>query len=298
MADGPAPAFPGWTPSFQAALERLAIAVRRPARSQHAGAVRSRIRGRALEFADYRAYTPGDDPKLVDWRAYARLDRLYLKRYEEERARTLTLLIDASASMDWGEGEEHKGLYARRLAAALAWIALGRLEPVRVYLLRDGSAVPLQPVLARPALAPLLARLGAAQESGRADLAAAVRTALASRAPGPAILLTDLLDSRWADALDALAAMDEGTVLQVLAPDEWEPSLGEEMELQDAETGELRPTRLGPGELAAYRGRLQAFLTDVRDRSQRCGLLHVALNTATPLQETTLRRLPAAGILR
>ncbi|HEX2185488.1 MAG TPA: DUF58 domain-containing protein, partial [Chloroflexota bacterium] len=237
MTDRSASSFPGWTPSFQAALERLAIAVRRPARSQYAGAVRSRIRGRALEFADYRAYTPGDDPKLVDWRAYTRLDRLYLKQYDEERARTVTLLIDASASMDWGEGEGHKGLYARRRAAALAWIALGRLEPVRAYVLRDGFAAPLQPVLARPALAALLGRLGAEQESGHVDLAAAVRTAAPSRAPGPAILLTDLLDPGWPDALDALAATGEGAVLQVLAPDEWEPPLGEEVELQDAETG-------------------------------------------------------------
>src|SRR5258708_464444 len=124
--------FPGWSRGLQAALDRLSIAAPRSPRSQLAGPVLSRDVGRALEFADYRAYTPGDDPKLVDWRAYARLDRLYLKQYREERARTISVLVDASASLDWGDGDSHKGLYARRIAAALAWIALGRLERVQI----------------------------------------------------------------------------------------------------------------------------------------------------------------------
>ena len=112
--------FPGWPPSFQAAMERLAIAGRQPARGQHAGAVRSRARGRALEFADYRPYTPGDDPKLVDWRAYSRLDRLYLKQFEEERARDLTLLVDASASMGSGRRRCPQGS-VRPAAGRCAW---------------------------------------------------------------------------------------------------------------------------------------------------------------------------------
>lgn len=289
--------FPGWGPEFEAALERLSIAARRPARSQHAGAVRSRMRGRALEFADYRPYTPGDDPKLVDWRAYARLDRLFLKQYEEERARTLTLLVDASASLDWGEGEEHKGRYARRLAAALAWISLGRQEPVRAFLLQDGSAVPLPPASTRSAAVVLYLRLATALEAGTTALAASIRGVLSNLAPGPVVLLTDLLDPAWQEALDALAVAREGVVLQLLAPAEWEPPLGEEVELQDSETGELRPTRLGPMELASYRERLEAFLGQVRHQCRRLGLLHVALDTGTPLQETVLRRLPAAGVL-
>src|SRR5438874_9533722 len=88
--------FPDWPPGFAEALEQLALAARRPASALQPGAVRSRARGRALEFADHRPYSPGDDPRLVDWRAYSRLDRLYLKQFLEERSRTLTLLLDAS----------------------------------------------------------------------------------------------------------------------------------------------------------------------------------------------------------
>jgi len=289
--------FPGWTTGFEAALDRLSIAARLPARSQHPGGVRSRTRGRALEFADYRPYSPGDDPKLVDWRAYARLGRLYLKQSEEERTRTVTLLVDASGSLDWGEGEEHKGLYARRLAAALAWIGLSHHEPVRVCVLRDGVSSPLPPVSTRSKTALLFRQLAAVKEGGSTGLAPAVGLALRGALPGPVFLLSDLLDPGWLEALQGLARAGEAAVLQLLAPSEWEPPLGEEVELQDAETGELRPTRLGPIELAAYGERLDAFVADVRHHCHRLGLIHVPLNTGTPLRETVLRQLPAAGVL-
>src|SRR3954451_17563050 len=97
-------AFPAWERGLVAALDRLSIGAFRAPRGQLAGPVLSRDVGRALEFADYRAYTPGDDPKLVDWRAYARLDRLYLKQYREERARTVSVLVDVSSSLDFGDG--------------------------------------------------------------------------------------------------------------------------------------------------------------------------------------------------
>jgi hypothetical protein len=86
-------------------------------------------------------------------------------------------------------------------------------------------------------------------------------------------------------------------VLQVLAPEEWEPGLDDEVELEDAETGERRPARLGPLEVAAYRERLSAFLAEIRARCARLDLVHVALDSGAPLQDAVLRRLPAAGAL-
>jgi uncharacterized protein (DUF58 family) len=256
------------------------------------------VRGRALEFADYRAYTPGDDPKLVDWRAYSRLGRLYLKQFEEERSRTLTLLVDISGSLGSGEGEAHQGLYARRLAAALAWISLSHHEPVRLHLLKGGGRTSLPPVSSRAGAVGLFRQLGSVQEGEGTALATSLRGLLPGGTPGPTLLLTDLMDPGWAEALDLLAGVGEAAVLQVMSPAEWEPPLGEEVELEDVETGELRATRLGPSELAAYRDRLHDFLAQVRRHCGRLGVSHVALNTAVPVQEAVLRHLPAAGILR
>jgi uncharacterized protein (DUF58 family) len=302
--------FPGWTAGLRVALDRLRLARRRPAGGHLPGAVRSPVRGRALEFADYRPYTPGDEPRLVDWRAYARLGRLYLKQYDEERARGLTLLVDASASLDWGAGgadggggypgrDAHKGRYARRLAATLAWISLGRHEPATVYLLQEGGATALPVAGSRAGAPALFRRLEGVREAGRTDLASALRAIPPPRPRGPVVLLSDLLDPEWGQALDRLGALGvgEGVVLQVLAPEEWEPGLDDEVELEDAETGERRPARLGPLEVAAYRDRLSAFLDEIRARCARLGLVHVALDSGAPLQDAVLRRLPAAGAL-
>ena len=292
--------FPGWSRGLQAALDRLTIASPRPPGGQLAGPVVSRSLGRALEFADYRAYSPGDDPKLVDWRAYNRLDRLYLKQYREERARTITVLIDVSASLDWGDADQHKGLYARRLAAAVAWIALGRLERVDVFFLRGDSAERLAAPYGRFGAARLFNALAAVHEDGRLSLTRAVRDAIRQmRGDGPAFLLTDLLDTDWAEALHLLSPREQHDVIvQLLAPDEWDPPLGDEVELQDSESGELRQTRFGPSERSAYRARLSKFVLEVRDLCRRSGLRHVALDTAEPLGDTLLKRLPAAGILQ
>lgn len=294
------PTFPGWSPAFQAALDRLAIAAARPPRSHAAGPVTSRVLGRALEFADYRPYTPGDDPKLVDWRAYTRLDRLYLKQYQEERARTIAVLLDGSASLDWGTGSEHKGLFLRQITAALAWIALGRLERIQVWLLQGEGAVRLQTPGSRSGLATLFRTLGELHEAGSLRLDAAVTSAIKQlRGDGPIFLLSDLLDPAWSEALHAIGARGPGNVvLQVLAPDEWDPPLGDEAELQDSETGERRQTRFGLSELRTYRANLDRLLTDVASVSSRLGIRHVALNTGEPLQDVLLKRLPAAGILQ
>jgi len=293
-------AFPGWSRGLQAALDRLSIASPHPPRGQTAGHVISRSLGRALEFADYRAYVPGDDPRLVDWRAYNRLDRLYLKQYREERARTITLLLDCSSSLDWGESDQHKGLYARRLAAALTWIGLGHLERVAVFVLRGDSAERLPTPLGRSGVQRLFTTLEMVHENGPLALPVAVSAALTQlRGDGPLFLISDLLDAEWRQALRMLARREQSDViLQLLAPDEWDPPLGDEVELEDSETGELRQTRFGPIERQEYRSRLDAFIHDIRTLSQQLGLRHVALDTGQPLADVLLKQLPAVGVLQ
>lgn len=288
--------FPGWQPGFEAALGRVSISVRRPAGSPHPGAVRSNALGRAIEFADYRPYVAGDDPRLVDWRVYGRLGRLYVKRHHEERERTLTMLIDASASLDFGEGASHKGVFGRRLAAALGWASLAHHEPVRAWVLRDGQAVPLPPTFALAEAPRLFSALRDVREQGGTGLDRAVRQALAARPRGPVILFSDLLDASWRGAMAALAE-HEAVVIQPLAPEEWEPSLGDEVELEDAESGERLSVRLGPAEVAAYRERLAAFLDDVATEARRQGIVHIALRSDEDLADVVLRRFLAVGVL-
>src|SRR5690242_21784599 len=98
---------PAYTTLFDAnflkKLERLSIISRKLRSGRMKGERRSTKRGTSVEFADYRNYAAGDDLRRVDWNAYARLERLFLKLFQEEEDLSVHLLVDASRSMDWGD---------------------------------------------------------------------------------------------------------------------------------------------------------------------------------------------------
>ena len=106
--------------AFLYKLERLSILSRRAMAGQLQGERRSPKRGQSVEFADFRPYTPGDDFRRIDWNAYARLERFFLKLFVEEEDLTVHLLVDTSRSMDWGQ--PNKLWYAVRAAGALGYI--------------------------------------------------------------------------------------------------------------------------------------------------------------------------------
>src|SRR3954454_1715455 len=109
-------------PELMSQLERLELVTRKVFRGRMKGERRSRRKGQSVEFADFRNYVHGDDLRFIDWNTYARLDRLFLKLYLEEEDLHFYALIDASASMNFGEPT--KLLYAKQLAAALGFIGL------------------------------------------------------------------------------------------------------------------------------------------------------------------------------
>src|SRR5437660_2973978 len=102
-------------------LDSLALLTRRPMASGRPGRRRSPLAGSSMEFADYRRYAPGDDFRRIDWRAYARLERLFLRVFEAEENLTITILLDCSDSMH--HGTPPKATLATNLAAALAYVA-------------------------------------------------------------------------------------------------------------------------------------------------------------------------------
>src|SRR6266705_82374 len=119
-------------------LDTLALITRKSMATGRPGRRRSPLAGSSMEFADYRRYTPGDDFRRIDWRAYARLERLFLRVFEAEENITVTLLIDCSDSMH--QGTPPKADLAIALAAALAYVALKCEDNVIIGALTDRLA--------------------------------------------------------------------------------------------------------------------------------------------------------------
>src|SRR6188768_3047813 len=123
--------------AFLGKLEQLYLLSKKLFRGAHRAERRSRQVGSSLEFADYRNYTGGDDLRSIDWNIYGRLDRLFIKLFEQEQDLDISFLIDASASMRWtppnGAQRLSKLDQARRITASLAYIGLANLDRVNVH---------------------------------------------------------------------------------------------------------------------------------------------------------------------
>src|SRR5580765_6621562 len=118
------------TPDLLRRLEQFQLLAARRAKSSAKGERRSRARGQSVEFADYRNYVHGDDFRYLDWNLYGRLERLFLKLYEEERELPVRIFLDASESMTFGEPRKFD--FARQVAAAIGYVALCGFDRVSV----------------------------------------------------------------------------------------------------------------------------------------------------------------------
>ena len=284
-------------PALLRRLEGLALQVRRAVSGQRGGERRSRKRGQSVEFADFRNYTPGDDFRLIDWNAYARLDRFMLRLFVAEEELPLSLFVDLSGSMDWGT--PNKAVTARRLAGAIAYVALAALDRVRLTVFADGPTSGGAPYRGRRAAAQLFARLQSFPVGGVTNYQRLVWP-IARQRPGLSVVITDGLGDPPIDgALVALQrAQQEGAVLQLLAPQEIVPDWSGDARLKDAETGLEREFTATPLTQGAYVNALAQRTAQIERAAVRLGLRFARLSTDTAIDamvQGTLRRLGLLG---
>jgi uncharacterized protein (DUF58 family) len=278
-------------------LEALAVLVRRAVKGQMGGERRSVSRGRSPEFADFRNYTPGDDYRLIDWNAYARLDRFMLRLFVAEEELPLSLFLDLSGSMDWGR--PNKALAAKRLAGAIAYVALAALDRVRLTVFAEGPTSGGAPYRGRHAAQALFARIQSFPVGGPTDYERLVWP-IARQRPGMTVLITDGLgESPFDPAITALRlARQEGAVLQLLAPQEVEPDWTGDARLRDAETGVEREFTATPATQAAYRTALARRTDGIERGAVRRGLRFARLISDQPVDDMVQRTLRRVGLLR
>lgn len=237
----------------------------------------------AIEFADYRGYTPGDDFRQIDWNAYARLDELFVKASMTEENISLSLLLDCSRSMDWGQ--PNKLRYAKRLAAALGAIALLHYDTVRIYALGDGRAEPGTPLRGHEALPLLLRELESLPIAATTDLLHGIEDFRSmSEQTGAVVLLSDLLVTREQQtALRYLRAdRARAAVLHLIDPREAEPTLGGLIELRDRETGQIAELTITSAVRQRYQERFEAWVHALEAQCTADGIRYVRVSTAVP----------------
>jgi uncharacterized protein (DUF58 family) len=293
---GPSPAAERFfSNAFLMQLERLGFMSKR----SHLGAVKgerkSPRRGSSVEFADYRPYEVGDDLRYVDWNAFARLNKLFLKVFIDEEDLCIHLLLDGSGSMDYGTPNKFR--YAIRLAAALGFIGFVNLERVGVAVFRDRIAEGWLPTRGRNQFLPIqefLANL--TPRGGTAFNDSLRRYAQSAKDAGVAVVISDFLDP--AGYTSGLRALMERRfdihVLHLLSPDEMRPMLGGDLELMDAETGELREVSIDADVLRDYERQLGTFISGIEGFCRANELNYVRVVSDMPVEDLLLRRLKGA----
>ncbi|QDU72389.1 DUF58 domain-containing protein [Mucisphaera calidilacus] len=287
-----------------ARLERLDVMSRKILRGGMPGERRSKRRGQSVEFADYRPYVVGDDLRFIDWNLYARLDRLFLRVFMEEEDLAVTVALDCSASMAFGDPS--KLGYGARVAAALGYISLAHQNRLSLLTFGGPGGIERLPSLRGRRqltrmvdfLEPLLAVVPDPNRDPVAgDLGESLRLLASTHAtPGILVVISDFLQKddvgaalryvnhpRW----DALA-------VHVLSPEELDPSangITGDLRLRDAEDGSTAEVSVTPGLLRRYRDRLEAFRASVRSACHARDLAYVFAGSGDPIDRTILEPL-------
>src|SRR6202035_4349900 len=276
-------------PSVLASISSLDLLARTVVDGFVAGLHRSPDFGFSSEFAEYRAYTPGDDLRHIDWNLFARTERCYLKRYRGDTNSQLTILLDASNSMDYtsSQARPSKMDYTRFAAASLFYLAIhNQRDAAGLIVFDDEVRNYIRPSTRQGQLARLLSGLERAEPRARTDFGKPMRHFQEFlRRRGLVVIVSDFYEAPESivRTIEALRFHGNEVVLfHVLDPEEIRPVISEPAIFVDLETKqqmEVTPDYARK----EYRGKMDAHIADLRERSRGAGMDYFLLPTDRPL---------------
>ena len=259
---------------------------------------RSTRRGVSVEFADYRNYTAGDDFRYIDWNAFARLDELLLKLYEEREDLHIYFLVDASRSMSYGEPQ--KLIYAKRVAAALAYIGLSNLDRVSITAFTDTDLSRLPTERGKGKIFTVLDFLDRIDGTGETNLQTAFHNFVhTTKRRGLVVLISDLFDpSGFTNGLNVLKFQKHDLfIIHIIDEREAEPTLLGDYHLVDVETDQLRPVTVNESHIKRYKALFQKYCEDLDRYCVQREIGFIRTTTQLPFDELILRIFRMGGFV-
>lgn len=275
-------------PSVLTGLSNLELRARVVVEGFLSGLHKSPHRGFSVEFNDYRQYQRGDDMRHVDWKLYARSDKMYIKQYEDETNVRCVILLDTSASMSYSSGSMSKLNYGVTLASALAYFVNRQRDAVGLITFDDEVRNFIPPRCRQPHLMRILRTLSTLETGTQTNVVKPLTDlAVTLTKKSMVILITDMLDDeeRIVGTLQNLRAMGHDVLtFQIMDSDELTFPFTEASEFIDMESNETYTT--SPAAIReAYLENLNEFLEFCRKQCQSSGVDYCLLNTAEPLDE-------------
>ena len=284
------------TPALLKRLEAFQLHTRRSFLGQRQGMHRSLRRGHGLEFDDYRAYTPGDDYRYIDWGVFARTDKLYLRQFREEQDLNVSIIIDSSASMIHSE---QKFEFSKAIGLALGYVALSNGDNVRYCFLGSANTSPKYHGIR--SFMQAMADVDAIPAQGSFDWGLAIRKVMdGQKIPGRCFILSDLLyeQNSIIKALDYLRSRSfEISILHIASPAELEINLSGNLLVRDSETNEELEISLDPSSVNEYRKKFREHFDFLDRYCRKTGITSIVISSDENLSEVMFKRFIKQGLL-
>ncbi|HPZ09318.1 MAG TPA: DUF58 domain-containing protein [Candidatus Eremiobacteraeota bacterium] len=286
-------------PEFIKKLEYLSILSRKVFKGSLKGEHKSKKKGISPEFSDYRNYTIGDDLRYIDWNLYGRLEKLFLKLFLEEEDLYVYLLLDTSASMDWGDPKKLD--YSIKVIAALGYIALNNMDRVSLMRFDSNMYCEINSVRGKGQFLNLVQNLQSIKGKDSTNLNEALkRFALRISKPGLVIIISDFLDEKgFEQGLKFLLYRKfEPFLIQVLAPQELNPEINGNIKLIDIETNLTKELTLNQTLIAFYKKNLNNYIDRLHNFCNEKGYQHIISSTSLPFDNLILNTLRRGELIR
>ncbi|MEG1287505.1 MAG: DUF58 domain-containing protein [Clostridium sp.] len=254
------------------------------------GGRKSKAKGVSVEFSDYREYAPGDDFRRIDWNAYGRFDKFFIKVFMEEREGVFNFFIDKSRSMDYGE--VNKKDTALKIVGALSYIALNNLDRVNINTMESGAIKSLKSSTGNKGFQRILKELESMEFDGTTDLSQSIkRRNLPSK--GISIVVSDFLNNdgleSLEDGLKYLAFKKQEIILvQILSEEEINPEFNNEVTFIDSETLEDLKMSLTPSLINDYKNALKEYNKTLEVLAKKYGGKLISVSSSKSVEEIIL----------
>lgn len=266
-------------------LQQLAIISKITLADGASGNRKSKSKGSSVEFSDYREYSVGDDFRRIDWNAYGRFEKLFIKLFMEEREAPVNIFLDTSSSMDWGN--PNKSISSRKLAAAISYISLSNYDRISIFCTSSRLEKLKLSMRGKNSFGEILDFLENIRYGGETDLYNAVRESNLKAGKGISIIISDLFSR--GSLLDILNYLhyrkQEVHICHLLSPQEVNPDIKSSLRLVDSETGEFMDVTPTPLLLKIYTRVYNRFVSGIEELCFKRNVNYMRFETSTPVEE-------------
>lgn len=281
---------------FLKKLDNIALTARISMNEGNSGSRKSKAKGSSVEFSDFREYSIGDDFRRIDWNAYGRFDKLFVKLFMEEREALINVFLDSSKSMDFGSPK--KSLLSLKLSGIFAFLALNNLDRVSMNSIKGVNLIQNPSLMGKNMFNKCLDFLSSVEFSGTTDISAALKKK-SFNSRGITIIISDFFTKGdIEEGIKYLLFKNQQVVLiHILSPEELNPQLGGQVKLVDSESKEGLNLSITPTLLKYYEKNLSSFTNNLKSYCSKMGVSYINISSEEKLEKILFEYLSKAGVI-